>query len=300
MKGRSQFRWLPAAVAGLALLAGSSRPAAAGFVFTQEIRGEGEAGKYQNMTMRAQLDSAGAKMEILSSGNPILSEGNYLLIQPEADAMLLVNPEERSYAKLDFGQMMGAVGQMFGGQQPQEAPKQYPDPVVEKLLEEDGGTILGHPTKHLRWRTQYTIGMSLPMGMSMEVATDQTEDVWVADIAIDPKILASFSKMGGGAQLPANFQKIVEAAKKTQRGFPLKRVLVTKSESKALGDGMMAKMMAKSAAKQNAAGPQTTIFEVKELAEQAIPASTFSVPAGYREVELFPAGLMPPGQGREH
>jgi hypothetical protein len=218
-----------------------------------------------------------------------------MLVQPDADAMLLVNPKEKTYSSLDFSQLMGAMGQMMGGgEAEQESPKTYPDPVVEKLLEEDGGMILGRPTRHFRWRTQYTMGMTLPMGMSMEIATDQTEDVWVADIHIDPKILRSFEKMGTGAGLPENLQKIVDAAKKTQTGFPLKRILVSKSQSKATGTGMMAKMMAKSAAKQNAEGPQTTVFEVTELSEEKVPASTFAIPPGYTETELIAPGMKMP------
>ena len=300
MSDRSQNRRWLAPLGGLALVASLSSPASAGLVFTQQIRGDGDAAKYQSMTMRTSIDTGGAKMEILSSGNPMMEKGNYILIQPDADAMLLVNPEEKSYASLDLGQLMGAVGQMLGGQESQAPAKKYPDPVVEKLLEEDGGTMLGRPTRHFRWRTQYTMGMNLPMGMSMEVATDQTEDVWVADIAIDPKILRSFEKMGAGAALPENFQKIVEAAKKTQTGFPLKRILVSKTKSTSTGTGMMARMMAKSAAKQEAEGPQTTTFEVTELSEQKVPASVFAIPPGYTETELMAPGMQMPNMNPEN
>ncbi len=246
------------------------------------------------MKMRTSIDTGGAKMEILSSGNPILGEGSYILIQPDADAMILVNPKEKSYASLDLGQLMGAMGQMMGGE---GAAGEAQD------LSRSGGREAPRggrrhaprpPTKHFRWRTQYTMGMSLPMGMSMEIATDQTEDVWVADIAIDPKILRSFEQMGSRASLPENFQKIIEAAKKTQTGFPLKRVMVAKSQSKATGSGMMAKMMQKSADKQNAAGPQTTTFIVTELSEEKVPASAFAIPPGYTETELMAPGMMMP------
>lgn len=289
-----QNRLAAFALAGLGILATTTGPATAGLVFTQEVRGEGEAAEFQNMKIRTSVDTGGAKMEILSSGNPILGEGSYILIQPDADAMILVNPKEKSYASLDMGQLMGAMGQMLGDRESQGPAKTYPDPIVEKLLEEDGGTMLGRPTKHFRWRTQYTMGMALPMGMSMEIATDQTEDVWVADIAIDPKILRSFEQMGSSAALPDNFQKIIEAAKKTQVGFPLKRVMVAKSQSKATGSGMMAKMMQKSADKQNAAGPQTTTFIVTELSEEKVPASAFAIPPGYTETELMAPGMMMP------
>ena len=292
---------LPSALyIALALTLIVAGPASAGLVFTQEVRGEGDAAKFQNMTMRTWLDTGGAKMEFVSSGNPIMGAGTYILVRPDDDAMLLVNPKEKTYASLDLSQLMGAAGQLMGGQEPQENTKKYPDPIVEKLLEEDGGMLLGHHTRHFRWRTQYTIGMNLPMGMSMEIATDQTEDDWVADIQIDPKILRSFEQLGAGAGLPENFQKIIEAAKKTQTGFPLKRILVSTTKSTSTGTGMMAKMMAKSAAKHEADGPQTTTFVVTELSEEKVPASTFATPPGYTETQLMAPGMMMPDMNREH
>ncbi len=267
---------------GLVLALCLAVPAVAGIVFTQEIRGEGEAAEFQNMTMRTSIDTGGAKMEILASGNPMMGAGSYILIQPDADAMLLVNPKEKTYASLDIGAMMGSMSQMMGGSDPNAqqggVPRKVADPIVEKLLEEDGGTILGRPTRHFRWRTRYTMTMSPGMGMDMAIATDQTEDVWVADLAIDPKLMRSFEGMGAGAALPADLQKIVDAAKQTQTGFPLKRIVVATSKTEMTGSGMMAKMMAKSMAKQNSDKPTTTTFEVTELAEERVPASVFAIP----------------------
>ena len=162
---------------------------------------------------------------------------------------------------------------MGGDDAAEEGPKRkLPDPIVEKLLEEDGGMVLGRPTRHFRWRTRSTMPMNLPMGMSMEIATDQTEDVWVADLKIDPKILRSFEGMGAGVALPEDMQKIVEAAKQTQKGFPLKRVVVATSKTTSTGTGMMAKMMAKSMAKQDDDKPTKTTYVVTELSEEKVPA----------------------------
>lgn len=282
---------------GLVLALCLALPAFAGIVFTQEIRGEGEAAEFQNMTMRTSIDTGGARMEILASGNPILGAGSYMLIQPDADAMLLVNPKEKTYASLDFGAMMGSMSQVMGSD-PNAESRKVADPIVEKLLEEDGGTILGRPTRHFRWRTRYTLTMSPGMGMDMAIATDQTEDVWVTDLAIDPKIMRSFEGMGAGAALPADLQKIVDAAKQTQTGFPLKRIVVATSKTEMTGSGMMAKMMAKSMAKQNDAEPTKTTFEVTELSEEKVPAAAFSIPPGYTETELMAPGMKMPDMNR--
>ena len=275
-----------------ALAFGLAAPASAGLVFTQEIKGEGEAAKFQNMTMRSWIDTGGAKMEFVSSANPMMGAGTYLLIQQDADAMLLVNPKEKTYASFDVGQMMGSMGQMMGGQE--GIKMSFSDPIVEKLVEEDGGVLLGRPTRHFRWRTRYTMTMAMPMGMSMVMATDQTQDIWVADIALDARIMRSFENIGAGASLPPEFQKLVEAAKQQQRGFPLK--MVTVSSTKSTGTGMMAKMMARSGSEE----PSTSTMLVTELSEERVPASVFAIPAGYTETELMAPRLKMPDMNRQN
>lgn len=275
-----------------ALAFGLAAPASAGLVFTQEIKGEGEAAKFQNMTMRSWIDTGGAKMEFVSSANPMMGAGTYLLIQQDADAMLLVNPKEKTYASFDVGQMMGSMGQMMGGQE--GIKMSFSDPIVEKLVEEDGGVLLGRPTRHFRWRTRYTMTMAMPMGMSMVMATDQTQDIWVADIALDARIMRSFENIGAGASLPPEFQKLVEAAKQQQKGFPLK--MVTVSSTKSTGTGMMAKMMARSGSEE----PSTSTMLVTELSEERVPASVFAIPAGYTETELMAPSMKMPDMNRQN
>ncbi len=288
-----------ATLAALALALTFAGPAAAGLVFTQETTAEGEAAKYLNMTMRTWIDTGGAKMEFLSSGNPIMAAGTYMLIQPDADAMLLVNPKDKTYASLDFSQMMGSMSQMTGGESG-GGKRKVADPIVEKLLEEDGGTILGRPTRHFRWRMRYTTTIATGMGLEMETATDQTEDVWVADLKIDPKILRSFEGMGAGVALSEEMQKVVDAAKQTQKGFPLKRIVVATSKTTTTGTGMMAKMMAKSMAKQGGDKPTNTTYVVTELSEEKVPASTFSIPAGYTETEMMAPAMKMPDMSQQH
>ena len=61
---------------------------------------------------------------------------------------------------------------------------------------------------------------------------------------------------------------------------------------------MMAKMMAKSMAKQNDAEPTKTTFEVTELSEEKVPAAAFSIPPGYTETELMAPGMKMPDMNR--
>jgi hypothetical protein len=288
MLDRSKIRLRTATLAVLALSC-LAVPAEAGLVFTQEVKGEGDAEKMQNMTMHTSIDTGGAKMEIVSSGNPILVQGSYLLVRPDDDALLLVNPKDKTYASFDIGAMMGSMGQMMGAMGGEGGMKMsFSDPIIEKLVEEDGGTLLGRSTRHFRWRTRYTMTMSLPMGMNMEMATDQTQDVWVADIAIDPKIMGSFSNMSAGASLPPEFQKLVDAAKQQQKGFPMK--MVTVSSTKSTGSGPMAAMMARAGDSK----PSTSTMTVTALSEESVPASVFAIPAGYTETELMAPNMKMP------
>ncbi|MEO8275593.1 MAG: hypothetical protein ABI639_05195 [Thermoanaerobaculia bacterium] len=288
--------WLLATAAGVSLAA----PATAGIVMRQEVRGEGDAAKYQNMSMRASIDTGGAKMEILSSGNPMMSEGNYMLVRPDDDALLLVNPKDKTYATLDFGAMMGSMSQMMGANGQNGVSMEVKgDPVVEKLLDEDGGQILGRATRHYRWRTRYTVAMNLPMGMSMEIATDQTQDLWTADIAIDPKIMHAFENLAGGGAIPEGLRKLVTAAKVTQKGFPLKVVTVTSSKTTSTGSGPLARMAGGAMARANDQ-PHTVTMEVKELSEEKVPNSVFAIPAGYTETELLAPGMRMPDMNPQH
>jgi hypothetical protein len=297
MPDRSQSPLRIVAVLAFAVVATLSTPAFAGLVFTQVVKGEGDAAKLQNMTMHSWIDTGGAKMEFVQSGSPMLAQGSYLLVRPDDDALLLVNPKEKTYAAFDIAQMMGSMGQMMGGQG--GIQMSFSDPVVEKLLEEDGGTILGRSTRHFRWRTRYTMTMSMPMGMGMQIATDQTQDVWVADITLDPKIMRSFAGMGAGASLPADFQKLVEAAKLQQKGFPLKMVTVNSSKSTSTGSGPMAAMMARSMG-GNDDKPTSMTMEVTELSEEKVPATVFAIPAGYTETELMAPNMKMPDLNQRH
>jgi hypothetical protein len=290
-RSKTRLRTATLAVVALSCL---SVPAEAGLVFTQEVKGEGDAAKMQNMTMHTSIDTGGAKMEIVSSGNPILAQGSYLLMRPDDDALLLVNPKEKTYASFDIGAMMGSVGQVMGGMSEGGMKMSFSDPIIEKLVEEDGGTLLGRATKHFRWRTRYSMTMTLPMGMSMEMATDQTQDVWVADIAIDPKIMGSFSSMSAGASLPPEFQKLVDAAKQQQKGFPMK--MVTVSSTKSTGSGAMAAMMARAGDSK----PTTSTMTVTALSEESVPASVFAIPAGYTETELMAPNMKMPDMNQRH
>lgn len=279
-------------------LLATSAPAAAGIVMKQVTRTEGEGAQAMNMTTRISIDTGGARIEFLDSSNPMMPAGSYMLIRPDDDGMVLVNPEKKTYTIFDIGALMQSMSAVTAQSQQAQTESgmetKTAKPIVEKLLEEDGGTLLGYRTKHFRWRTQTSMTMELPMGMSMGADTDATEDVWVADITIDPKILRNFERFADSLNLSEEIQELVAAEKVKQKGIPLKQVVV--STTRTTGGGMMAAMMKK--ANKEGEKPVKRITEVVELSEEKVPASVFAIPAGYTETELLSPGMKMPEMNR--
>jgi hypothetical protein len=190
------------------------------------------------------------------------------------------------------GMMGGAPG---GPGQPGGGEREFSKPVVEKLLEEPGEPILGRPTKHVRYHLKWSMTMTMAPGMAMIMENDSVEDSWIAtDLQIDPKIARNFQSFGAGLAMPKELEEIVAAQKETMQGVPLRRI--QKGTMKMTGTGMMA-MMAKQMSKHGDK-PVTTTFEVVELSEESVPASTFSVPAGYTETEMMAPGMKMPDMNR--
>jgi hypothetical protein len=267
-------------------------PASAGLTFKQVVSSSGEHG--MNQTVRVSFDTGGARIEFLDSGNPMLPVGGYILMRPDDDAMILVNPKEKTYASFDLAALMGAMRPLMGGAEGgQPMIRSGGKPTIEKLLEEDGGAILGRPTKHVRYHTVTSVVMEIAPGMAMTTETDATEDTWVAEMPLDKKVLRALSSFGGAA-IPEELADLVEAQKELNKGLPMKRVV--KSTTRTTGTGLMA-MMAKQA---NAAGdkPTTTTFEIVELLEEKVPASAFAIPAGYTETEILSPGMKMPDMNR--
>jgi hypothetical protein len=247
--------------------------------------------------MRMSADTGGAKIELLNSNNPMMPAGSYLLLRPDDDAMLLVNPEKKTYSEFDLAALSQAMSGLMGGGGGDAPRPEFSEPVVEKLVEEAGEPILGRPTKHFRYHLKWSMTMTMAPGMAMIIENDSIEDSWVTtDLKLDPKIARNFENMGAGMALPKDLEKVVAAQKEVmQGGLPLKRVV--KGTTRTTGTGLMAAMASRMAGNQ---GPTTTTFEVVELSEEKIPAAVFAIPAGYTETEMMSPAMKMPDMNRQH
>lgn len=267
-------------------------PVAAGLVFEQVTRGEGEAASAMNMTSRVWASGDGTKIEILAAGdNPMFKEGSYMLMRPKDTAMIIVNPQDETYMRFDVGQMAAMAGQM--AQRQDQAMEQaghgsmkprVTNAKTETLVDEAGPAMLGFPTHHQKFHITYTMTTTMG-GMEMAMDTDSIEEVWSTE-AIGDVPTAKLLGDGGGMS-NSELSKVGKGA--DIKGIPLKRIVTTttKMGGKGFGMGMMSKMANKGMK------PSRMFMEITKIEQRDIPASTFRVPAGYAEIDMFGGGKMP-------
>jgi len=208
---------------------------------------------------------------VASSGNPVLKEGTYLITKDGGKTLYLVNPTEKTYAEWSLEGMLGTVGAVMNSLGPL-LKIQFSEPKVEKVLEEDGGTVAGLPTRHYKLHTSYTMSVKvLGMGNTTDVVSDQ--DIWTTarlqDVGLGVWLRAEPPRTGN-----AEFDKLLAADAVKFQGFPLKMVTVNTSTSK----------------RGNRTNTTRSTMEVTQLdTSAAVPASTFEIPVGYEKTEIMPA-----------
>ena len=268
----ARFRnWVPV----LFLLAS---PAFAGWSMTQVITNVGPRGDGGATTQKVWMEGNSAKIEFLDTDNPMLRSGSYLLLQDGGSKIFLVNPEAKTYSRFDIRAMTSGMDAMGGS----GMEMTIEDPKVEKLLEEPGEEMFGHPTTHYRYRTTYTTALSMPMGMKSSMATDSVEDIWTTPAIEAGGASAAMAGMIGGG-LMSEVASLERTEKATLKGLPLKQVTVTTSKS--TSKGMMGRLMG-----GGGGGTTTITMAVEGLTEAPLPPAIFQIPAGYSETEILQRG----------
>jgi hypothetical protein len=258
-----------------ALAAGLCAPSHAGWEYTAVTRGEGGPNSEMlGSAVKAWISGSQARVDFTESGNPMMAAGTYAVTKDAGKTLYLVNPAEKAYSTWDLEGMAG----MAGGAMKMMNMK-ISGAKVETLLEEDGGKILGYPTKHYRFRTSYATEMNF-MGMKQSTKTLQEEDVW-ATAALNDAALGFWMKKKDFQTGDEELDKMMKGTLDKVQGFPLKRVVATTTEDSA-GTRQVVKMTA----------------EVTALKESKPDAKLFEIPAGYQETPLFPAAAMGAGPGK--
>lgn len=253
------------------LLALAAAPAFAGIHYKStthmenpQARGSRSPG---DMQVEGWADGGKSRVEFRESGNPLMKKGTFLITKDGGKTVYLVNPQEKTYAVWDLESMLGGVGGMMNGVGAL-LKIEISDPKVVKELEEDGGVLVGLPTRHVRYRTSYSMTMKIMgRGNTNDVVIDQ--DVWVApklqDLALGIWLRTPRT---GNEQI----DKLIKAESGKIQGIPLKTVSVSTSTDKKRGSTQVTR----------------TTMEVTQLDTAAtVPPSSFELPAGYKEIEMM-------------
>ena len=239
-------------------------PTFAGVYYTAKTTAEGGRGAaMQDITVQAWVAGGNAKVEFEQSGNPMMGKGMYMVTKDGGQTLYMVNPEEKTYYKWDMDSLMGMAGGMM-----KMMKLTYTDAKVEKISEEPDGLVAGVPTVHYKFRTSYTMSMSMMM-MHKTTRVVKLEDIWAA-----PKLVEAGLGIWLRKTPPKTNNEQLDALLKAEMGkvvgFPLKTVTVeTSTDEKGKSE------------------TTTTTMEVTELRTQVVPDSTFAIPAGYKETSMM-------------
>ena len=260
-------------ILGTALLVAAAVPAMAGIHYQATTRTETPQARGSEVRVEGWAAGDKAKVEFkeATNGNPFTQKGTYILSKDGGKTLYLVNPAEKTYAVWDLRGMLGAAGAVMNGIGPL-LKVQFSEPQVEKLAEDDGGTLLGLPIRHYKYRTSYTMTMRvLGRANVNDVVTEQ--DFWTTTKLGDAGLsvwLRSEPPRTGNVEL----DKLLTADRYKMQGFPLKTVTVSTSTDK----------------KKGRTNTTRTSMEVTQLdASAAVPASAFEIPSGYKETQILPA-----------
>ena len=267
-------------VLATAVLLGFSSASFAGVTFTQVTTVDGK----RTTVTKVSTEGGNAKMEMVESpDNPFMPAGSYMLFT--AGEMLLVNPAARTYSRFDSSMLEG-MSEMAG-------QFEFTDVEFEKVVDEPGETIGGLATRHYQFKSSWTMAMK---GMPVKTQQSSVEDLWTTTAIELPDMPAS--PMGGG--MPSQVEAIVaNQGLREVEGFPLKHVTVqsTKTDMGALGGfaALGGRMLGGGGrggggGGSGGGGETTTTIEAEDIEEVDVPASTFELPDGYSETQLFQSG----------
>lgn len=271
------MRKLNRSIVATALLLAVAVPCSAGIHYKAVTKTQDAASKAGDIQVEGWVSGDNSKVVFLESGgNPVARKGTYFLTRDGGKTLLLVNPEDKTYAEWSLQGMLGTIGAVMNGMGPL-LKVQFSDLKVDKISEEDGGLVVGQPTRHYKFRTSYTMLIKV-FGMGNPADVVQEQDVWATTKLGDAGLgvwLRSEPPRTGNAE----FDKLLSGESGKFQGFPLKMVTVSTSTQK----------------KGNKSTTTRSTMEVTQLdASASVPASAFEVPAGYEKTEI-PLG---PQQGQ--
>lgn len=251
---------------GLALALGlSPAPAQAAIHYKADTVTSGQ--QNSSTTVEAWVDGEKAKVLFLDSDQPMLSKNEYLLTTDGGKTLYLVDPDDKTYMQWDLQAMLQMFGNVMEGMKG-IVNLDFSDPQVEKLVDEPGGSLLGYPTTHTKYRTTYTTSLKI-MGMKRSSTTETVQELWTTD-AFHDAALGVWLRTDPPSTGIEGLDKLIQSSMEQTKGLPLKSVIVSTTTGQ----------------KGKRETTTRTETEVTLLEKTSVPDSTFEIPAGYTEQQM--------------
>ena len=235
-----------------------------------------ENGKERSRSqVRGWIDGPAAKVEFADQKGTMFKPGSYLLTKDAGRTLFLVDPKEKAYSRWDVEAMLASTFALLEATGPL-LDLDFSNASSKKLGEDDGGALLGHPTKHYQWQSAYDMRMSV-LGMKRQYHVDSVQEFWSTD-ALAAEGFKVWLRPDRTRTGNSGLDELLTSELGKVQGFPLK--MVTKS-TMTTGKGKQQK--------------STSTMEVTTLRTESVPATTFDLPAGYEERPFLP-GMPPPQQ----
>ncbi|MDD8012396.1 MAG: DUF4412 domain-containing protein [Acidobacteriota bacterium] len=203
--------------------------------------------------------------ETVANENEMYQKGSYWLFKAADSSFYLVNPTEKTYARLPMNamvQMAGVVGKLV------KIKIKNPVVNVEKLGTE---TVMGYPCQHSKMLMEYDMEVKIAIIKSKSHEKVEKE-TWSTPKFKGLEEMAESFRLRDFKTGMEDLDALVEQQMKAEAdlGFPLKMITVNTSVGK--------KGVAKEKSRQ--------VMEVLSLGNKNLPASFFEIPAGYTEKSI--------------
>ena len=122
---------------------------------------------------------SGAKVEFADQKGTMFKPGSYLLTKDAGRTLYLVDPKEKAYSRWDLEAMLATTFALIEGTGPL-LDLEFSNASSKKLGEDDGGTLLGYPTRHYQWQSAHDMKLSV-LGMKRQYHIESVQDFWSTD-----------------------------------------------------------------------------------------------------------------------
>ena len=262
----------------LAVLAPVSAALAEGFYYESTTSDRLENGKERmRNVVRGWIDGEKAKIEFADQKGTMFKPGSYLLTTDAGRTLFLIDPKEKAYSRWDVDAMLASTFALMEGMGPL-LDIDFANATSKKLSEEDGGAVLGYPTKRYQWQSTYDMKMTI-IGMKRQYHIDSVQDFW-STTSLDAQGFKVWLRPDRTRTGDSELDSILSGEIAKVQGFPLKSVT---QSTMTTGKGKEQKSV--------------ITMEVTTLRAESVPASTFEMPQGYEERPFLP-GMPPPEGGK--